>query len=209
MRTSREAVVLAGAVCAGLLAAGCHGPEPLPELRGGIEMGLQRGSQWTTFTVKPPYIIGPAGNLKLHKNELGGTLAQRSLHVSLEKDGAHGMGPWGNVAVEIKDGPDVMEVAGTWSGSRVFFRITPESLRGTIPVFSGNTSSNTQTCQYVLDRVEPDGSRAGVSTCAGLPERTRLEIPAAVQSWLTRSELVVVLLALFSVAPTDVRSYYY
>lgn len=195
------------ATVAALGLAACAGPQPLPELTGGIEMGLQRGSQWTTFTVKPPHIIGPNGNLKMHKGELNGSLQGRPLFVKVEKDGAHGTGPFGNVAIEIADGTDKLEVSGTWSGARVFFRITPESMRGTIPVFAGGVIGNTQTCQYVLDRVEPDGSRTGVSTCAGLPERTRLEIPPSIQGWLTRSELMVVILSLLAVAPTDVSRY--
>jgi hypothetical protein len=199
--------VFSGAAAAALMLGSCAASQPLPDLKGGIEMGLQRGSQWTMFTVKPPHIIGPNGNLKMHKGELNGSLGGRPLFVTVERDGAHGIGPHGNVAIDIVDGPDKLEVSGMWSGSRVFFRITPESMRGTIPVYSGNVAANVQSCQYVLDRVEPDGSRVGMSTCAGMPERTRLEIPPSIQSWLTRSELVVVLLSLLAVAPTDVTRY--
>jgi hypothetical protein len=182
------------------------------------------------LSVKPPHIVGPHANLELRKGELNGMLNGRPIHLRIDNEGAQGEGPFGNVAIDLADGPDLLEVSGVWSGSRVTFTVTPESMRGTIPVYrfvraehnggpemcldcdrpsggarSGSAlPSSVETCQYVLDQVGPDGSRAGVSICSGLPERTRLEIPPAIQSWLTRSELVVVILALLAVAPTDV-----
>jgi hypothetical protein len=101
---------------------------------------------------------------------------------------------------------------GTWNGARTNFRITQSSLRGTIPIYNFPTSGrearpfslSVLRCEYVLDRTQPDGSRAGISTCGSLPEETLLEIPRAVQAWLTRSEFVVVLMALLSTPPRSV-----
>ena len=56
----------------------------------------------------------------------------------------------------------------------------------------------------MLDRVEQDGARSGVSICSGMPEQTRLEFPNDVEKWLGRGETVVVLLALLASAPSTI-----
>ena len=179
----------------------------LKELKGGIEMGVRRGSGWTTLTVKPPLVIGPRTNLSLRNSTFSGNIDGRPVKLYVEAGGIHGQGPYGNVNVEIYDGPDSTTIEGSWNDSRVHFKITAESFRGTIAVWNDNAGllRNQQSCQYVLDKVDQDGSRMGVSTCAGLPEDTRIEVPAPVQDWLTRPELMAVLLALLSSPPTTVH----
>lgn len=191
-----------------LIAASCGGGQMgLKELKGGIEMGVRRGSGWTTLTVKPPLVIGPRTNLSLRGSTFSGNIDGRPVKLYVDKGSIHGQGPYGNVNVEIYDGPDSMTIEGSWNDSRVHFKITAESFRGTIAVWNDNGGllRNQQSCQYVLDKVDQDGSRMGVSTCTGLPEDTRIEVPAAVQDWLTRPELMVVLLALLSSPPTTVH----
>jgi hypothetical protein len=56
-------------------------------------------------------------------------------------------------------------------------------------------------CQYVLDRREEGGGLSGTSICDGLPQQTRLEVPAVADALLTRSELVTVLVAFLSAPP--------
>jgi len=204
------------AVGAGLLfgavgSTGCAGPTAgstlgLEELKGGIELGLMRGAGWTTLSVKPPYIIGPRTNLTLKKGVFSGNIDSRPVKLIVDKDGIHGQGPHGNVNVDIYDGVDSMTIEGSWNDSRVHFKVTAESFRGTIAVWNDNSGSirSTQTCQYVLDKVDQDGSRMGISTCSGMPEGTRIEIPGPVQAWLTRQELAAVLLSLLSTPPTTV-----
>lgn len=185
--------------------AGCAGSNlGLPELKGGIELGLKRGSGWTTLTVKPPLIIGPRTNLTLKNGVFSGNIDGRPVKLHVLKDGISGQGPYGNVNVDIYDGPDSMTIEGAWNDSRVHFKVTAESFRGTIAVLNDNAGllRNTESCQYVLDRVDTDGSRLGISTCSGMPENTRIEVPGPVQDWLTRQELTVVLLALLSSPPT-------
>lgn len=179
----------------------------LQELRGGIEMGVRRGAAWTTLTVKPPLVIGPRTNLSLKKSVFSGSIEGRPVKLYVEKDGIHGQGPFGNVNVDIYDGPDSMTIEGTWNDNRVHFKVTAESFRGMIAVWNDNAGliRSSETCQYVLDKVDGDGSRMGISTCFGMPEDTRIEVPGPVQDWLTRQELTVVLLALLSSPPTTVQ----
>jgi len=192
---------------------GCKGAQPLPELEGGAEMALRRGSAWSTLKVRPPYAIGPRVNLHFFKKgqvsgniDSGGMMDGRigAVNLTINEEGIQGSGPYGSVAVDIEEGPETLTFEGTWNGSRVNFKITNDSFNGTIPIRRyGRTDSvaGVTSCQYVLDKTTPDGAREGTSICAGLPEQTRLEIPRQVHAFLTRKELVLVLLALLSTPP--------
>jgi hypothetical protein len=194
---------------------GCGGPNHggLPELEGGAEMALRRGAAWSTVKVRPPYAIGPRVNLHFFKKGMvsgnldsGPMMDGRigAISLSINEDGIQGEGPYGAVAVDVEESPDTLNFEGTWNGSRVTFTITTTSLKGTIPIRRtgrSDTIAGVTSCQYVLDRVSSDGAREGTSICSGMPEETRLEIPRQVDAWLTRKELVVVLLALLSTPP--------
>jgi hypothetical protein len=191
-----------------LVLSACANPHlGLQELRGGIELGVRRGAGWTTLTVKPPLVIGARTNLSLKNSVFSGSIEGRPVKLYVEKDGIHGQGPYGNVNVDIYDGPDSMTIEGTWNDNRVHFKVTAESFRGVIAVWNDNAGliRTSETCQYVLDKVDVDGSRMGISTCLGMPEETRIEVPGPVQDWLTRQELTVVLLALLSSPPTTIQ----
>ncbi len=56
-------------------------------------------------------------------------------------------------------------------------------------------------CEYYLDSVTPDGALNGGSTCAGMPQQTRLEVPSVARAWMTHAELVTVLVAVLSSPP--------
>jgi hypothetical protein len=185
------------AVTAALSAlVGCKYLRPPEELQGGIEVGLRRGSSWSTMTVRPPYIIGPQASLQLRKGLFTGMSAGGSLvNIKVDAQGALGQGP-GRVDVDFNDdGPDQFVIDGVWNSDRVHFSITTDTFAGSIRGAWGD-------CQYTLDHTMTDGARHGFSICSGLPEETRLEIPRAVLAYLTRSELAVVLLELLSGPPT-------
>src|SRR6185295_1300570 len=159
-----------------LLAAadvGCHGPNGggLPELEGGAEVALRRGSSWSTIKVRPPYAIGPRVNLHFYKKgsvsgniDSGTTMDGRisALNLTINEEGIQGEGPYGSVAVDVEDGPETLNFEGTWNGSRVTFTITANSVKGTIPIRRfGRVDSvgNVTSCQYTLDRLASDGAR--------------------------------------------------
>jgi len=196
-------------------ALGCKGPAGggLPELEGGAEVALRRGSSWSTIKVRPPYAIGPRVNLHFYKKGMvsgnidAGTIMDgriSSLNLTIDEQGIQGEGPYGSVAVDVEDGPETLNFEGTWNGSRVTFTITANAVKGTIPirrVGRADSVGGVTSCQYVLDRLASDGAREGTSICNGMPEETRLEVAPRVNAFLTRKELVVVLLALFSTPP--------
>lgn len=198
-------VLMAAAVASAVAGCASRGPRGsgggLKELEGGVELGLRRGSSWATITVRPPHAIGPRVNLEIRKGAVVGSIDGRSANLKIDGQSIHGTGPMGSVAVEIQDEADRTEIDGTWNGSRVHFIITPGSLKGSIAIFQGPRFDQVFTCQYVLEHLEPDGARTGTSICNSLPEETRIEVPAKLQSWLTQPELVVVLLALLSSPP--------
>jgi hypothetical protein len=187
-----------------VLGPSCAAFKPLPEVEGGVELGLRRGASWSTVKVRPPYIIGPRANLHIQKDVVRGTLDTLPVSLHLEPDGIDGTGPLGPVAVDITNAPDKLTIEGSWNGQHVHFEITSTSIRGSLAgVFVGRSMARGRPmyCQYVLDNVDSSGARTGSSICSGLPEETRLEIPSAVQTWLTRPELVLVFLALLSTPP--------
>ena len=221
MSGARTRVALA---LAALAALGCKGGE-MPELSGGAEMALRRGAAWSTVKVRPPYAIGPRVNLHFSHGRVTGhidsdvsidnrfgslnappTLDNRigGVNLTITEEGIQGEGPYGAVAIDVYDTEDGVAFDGTWNGARVNFKFTADAMKGSIPIRRfgrADSVGNVTTCQYVLDRVAPDGAREGTSICSGLPEPTRLEVPRQVEAWLTRKEMVVVLLALLSTPP--------
>jgi hypothetical protein len=194
MGLGRAAWAAIGAALWGLV--GCKYLRPPEEMHGGIELALRRGSSWATMTVRPPYIVGRTASLQLRRGLFTGMSAGGKLvHIQVDPLGALGRGP-GRVDVDFVDeGPDEFVIQGVWNSDRVHFRITSDTFEGAIQGAWGH-------CQYTLDKTLGDGSRSGSSICSGLPEETRLEIPRTVLAYLTRAELAVVMLELFSGPPT-------
>jgi hypothetical protein len=63
-------------------------------------------------------------------------------------------------------------------------------------------------CEYYLDHLSSDGALNGGSICAGMPQQTRLEVPAQAKTWLTHAELVTVLVAVLSAPPVVISEDY-
>lgn len=208
------------------LALSCKSAAPLPELSGGIEIGLKRGSAWSTYTLRPPHLIGPRGSLRIQKGRFSGAVGGVQTIIEATDEGLTGQAGC-PIELDIDGTPEELEVSGIWNGARVRFTITPETIRGTIggaPLSGGRSVGgrddgsssglldgrianlgkcprSTQ-CQYVLDKIDEEGVRSGVSICSGLPEDTVLEFPRNIQGWLSRNEAVAVLLVLLSSPPT-------
>lgn len=187
----------AGAALATIALAACGLSRPLPDVEGGVEVGLRRGSGWSTAKVKRPYAVGPSLTLKFDGDRVTGSIAGRGVSLRLEEGGVSGQGPRGSVAFDIVERGDELAIEGSWNGSRVHFRITPAALRGTIAVRQGPTLDGVLHCQYVLDR-QRGHVRVGTSICSGLPEDTELDVPPEIARQLSRRQLVVLLLTLLS-----------
>lgn len=231
LRRMRRAVIQGTVAAAILATAGCaeQAGSGSPAGRaaraddqgGGPEIGLRRGYAWATLTVRPPHIIGPNATMLLKDSVLSGAISGARMHVRINPDGADGYGPSGPVALNFTKGPASVEVNGTWNGYRVHLDFAEDSLRGTV-VNSGDHSGTPEfrrpdfgplaapqdpgivtyaTCEYSLNEVGKDGALSGTSICGGMPEPTRLEVPRLVRVYMTRPELVVVLVALLSTPP--------
>jgi hypothetical protein len=208
MATSTRGQVVLASLALGVAlvtTAGCAtnretGP---PAAKVGVDVGLRRGGAWTTMNVRPSRVVGATASLELRKGQVVGFIDGAAVKLEAKADELTGVAG-GRVALDVASEQGRVEISGVWNDERVHFEITPEALRGAI---TGNTASMVGPsrpihCQYVLDRVEKDGARAGVTLCDGLmPLDTRLEFPDSVDSWLGRGETVVVLLALLSSSP--------
>ena len=160
----------------------------------------------------------------------GGTAPSGVLRVSITPEGAEGFGPLGPVSLDFSTDEATTLVEGTWNGGRVHLKFSRDSLHGTVAAnsffFSKSNSSgmtgteafrnprlygraadqidplpSDQSCEYYLDQLSPDGALNGGSTCSGMPQQTRLEVPAIARAWLTHSELVTILVAVLSAPP--------
>ena len=160
----------------------------------------------------------------------GGTAPAGTLRVNITKDGAEGFGPLGPVSLDFFVEEASTTVEGTWNGGRVHLVFARDSLRGTVasnsffysksnsagmagseafrnPRLRGRAADmidplpSDVSCEYYLDSLSSDGALNGGSTCAGMPQQTRLEVPSVAKAWMTHSELVTVLVAVLSAPP--------
>jgi hypothetical protein len=161
----------------------------------------------------------------------GGTAPSGTLRVKISENGAEGFGPLGPVSMTYTADDRGIEVEGLWNGGRIHFVFSQDSLKGTIAsnsFFYGRANpadahgmqsfqNSSQlasmadsvdplpsdvSCEYYLNEVNNDGSLSGGSTCAGMPQQTRLEVPEAARTLLTQPELVTLLVAVLSAPPT-------
>jgi hypothetical protein len=165
------------------------------------EVALRRGSNWATYNVKPPQITGETASLKLEAGHLRGFLSSRALDVQVEPEGATGFGPGGPVDVTISRDSDGTRVDGLWNGAPVNFVFSPSRVKGSVVVWQGRTAAQQASCAYDLDKIEPNGAVSGSSTCAGMPQQTRLEVSAATAKVLTPSEPAIFLVTALSAPP--------
>jgi hypothetical protein len=215
-------LMLAGSACSETGSSVRGGGEDTPQI------GLQRGGHWSVLTIKPPHLTGPQFNLLLKDHVLtgsisGGTAPGGNLHVAIADDGADGHGPLGPVSMDFVTNEDSTVAEGMWNGHRVHIVFRKESVKGTI---ADNSDMNSKTdsafrgtamrgggqsmldpaarnssCEYFLTEVTIEGALTGGSICSGMPQPTRLEVPRLAQSFLTRPELVTVLVAVLSSPP--------
>jgi len=207
-----------GAVFTLTLLAGCL-PRAAPR-PAAPQIGLSRGARWSVLSLEPPHLSGPFFELILREHVLTGwvsgeTAPGGALRVRIEPDHVAGFGPLGPVAMDIDEQPDLLAVEGLWNGQRCKLAFTPEGMRATVadnarPAVRSPLDrmgiglqplARDSSCQYVLDHRDPDGGLSGTSICAGMPQQTRLEVPAIADALLTRAELVTVLVAFLSAPP--------
>jgi hypothetical protein len=185
------AVLVAAVGCsAGNAAAGGERPE----------LALRRGASWVSYRVAPPNITGPTANLALDRQGMRGFLDSRAVNVDIAPGRADGLAGSGPVQLIITGQAGETAVDGMWNAGMVHVRFQPQRVTGTVVVRSWRTGGGLD-CGYQLARKQPEGSFDGLSTCAGLPLETRLELPAAVVRALDPDQLAVLLVAALAAPP--------
>lgn len=187
-------------VLAALALAACAESAPLPELRGGAEVGLRChdgwSSAWGSVTVKPPYVMGPAHNLRIGKGRLRGTMAGLPADVRLEPDGATGM--IGGRAVEIAFGTATgeIDVEGVWYGTTLRLNATDDRLRATVPTPRGACCR-----EFDMERVPnaPPGFVVYQDRRSAL-SGSHLELPQVLHGWYSTPELTLLVISVLFAA---------
>jgi hypothetical protein len=161
----------------------------------------------------------------------GGAAPAGSLRVNIKEDGAEGFGPLGPVSLDIHVDDESTTAEGLWNGGRVHLVFSRGSLRGTVtansyfhaktnpssaggfervrgyfprpsnPIDTFDPLPEDTSCEYFLTEVAPDGALTGGSTCTGMPQHTRLEVPRIAETYMTHAELVTVLVAVLASPP--------
>jgi hypothetical protein len=164
----------------------------------------------------------------------GGTAPGGALHIAIAEDGADGHGPLGPVSMDFITDHDSTVAEGMWNGHRVHLVFRRDSIKGTVAdnsdVMTRTDREATRgmpglrnragqrmagadaidplprnsSCEYFLTETSPDGALTGGSICSGMPQPTKLEVPKMAQAYLTRPELVTVLVAVLSSPPPSV-----
>ena len=196
MNTSNAllSIVAVSSIIAACASNGAHRP-------GAPGVAIRRGSTWATYSFKPPRIVSPSGELQLEDGVLRGFMSSRVVDVRIGDEGATGFGGGGPVNLTIAERDGRIEVDGLWNGGPVHLVFAPALVRGSVIVGRGRTGAQEVSCAYQLDRLEPSGALVGFSTCAGMPQETRLEVDAGVRAVLTPRELAVFLVAVFAAPP--------
>lgn len=181
----------------------CHAVgEPLPEVKGGWELGLRRtdtfrGGSWASLTVKPPFGMGPQHTLKFVRGKLSGTMAGHLTEIRIEKDEMTGRIGGRPVQLEVQTQPGQIEVWGTWGGATLDLVATDEHIRATVPNAHGSCCF-----EYTLRRAPSPPELAAftlyVGDGRGLPAWARLEIPTPLRGYYTTPELALLILTLLS-----------
>ena len=191
--------LMAAVIVIGVAAmAGCSTLEPPAEVAGGVTMELRRGSSWRTLTVKPPFVRGYTAMLRLKDGALRGRLGAARLDLEL-RDGSIESRDRSPIEVEILDEGHGLILEGRWLGRPIRLHVGELGVRGSLWTLGGGF------CDFQLNEISPDGVLEGFSSCGGMPEETLVEVPPVLEKWLTRTEVVSLVLALLSSAPRTER----
>jgi hypothetical protein len=168
--------------------------------------------------------IAPAGSLRVNINEEGaegfGPLGPVSLDFYSDEDSTVAEGTWNGGRVHLVFSRESLR--GTVTSNSYFFGKNNPSTAGGMETFKNRSNRFPShvtadmvdplpadtSCEYYLTELGSDGSLSGGSTCAGMPQQTRLEVPRIAQAWLTRAELLTVLVAVLSAPPAVLAEEY-
>jgi hypothetical protein len=181
--------------------AACATAPPRAPAPGQDAIAIRRGATWATYSLALPRIIGPTAELKLKDGVLSGFMGGAAMNVTIRGNEASGFGPGGSVNLTLSDRDDGVAVDGMWNDGPVHLVWEPSLLRGSVVVRHGRRVGQETSCGYQLDRIDPSGALTGSSTCAGMPQQTRLEMDAGITKRLTRPELAVLLVAALASPP--------
>jgi hypothetical protein len=179
---------------------------PLPEVEGGAEIAIRRGPDAGMYLkVRPPLVVGPYSNMVIRKGRISGIHCGGGLDVTAGPGRISGFGRAGawwrwRSGATTRD----VNVEGLWNGAYGHLESTPESCgcrwpeptrveRG--PVIAARHRS------YSFRRAA-EGLFTGTPTVNGTAQWTTLEVGRECRAYLSREELLALVMMMFAGAST-------
>lgn len=212
----------AAVVVLGLGLGACSARQPEPprspatpaQVRGGAEIAIRRGPDMGLgLVVKPPYAVGPFSSMTIRRGRITGIHCGGGFAVRAEGDRIHGYGPGGGmVEMEVWGDATELNAEGLWNGAYGRFEVSPDVLKVSLAMGptrvqgGGVRHARYRTFEF---RRGADGQFRG--DFGGRPRlgETRQEVSLMLsdrlQAYLTREEMLAILMTLFSGAESSSR----
>jgi hypothetical protein len=197
----------------GILLAGCapRGERPfapLPEVQGGPEIAIRRGPDMgMNLRVRPPHAVGPYSNMIIRKGRISGIHCGGGFDITAEEDRIHGRGPGGGtVEMQVWGDDNEINAEGLWNGAYGHLEATNDSLK--VSLAMGPTRVERGRVLHARYRSYSfhkgaNGLFTGTPMVNGTPQWIALDVPERVRAYLTRPELLAILMTLFGGAQSS------
>jgi hypothetical protein len=176
---------------------------PLPEVEGGAEIAIGRGPDVGMYLkVRPPHAAGPYSNLVIRRGRISGIHCGGGIDVTASPDRISGFGPGGGVVeMEVWGDEADLNAEGLWNGAYGHVEATPELLHVTLALRP--TRVERGRVQRSIHRSwsfqrGAGGLYTGTPTVNGTAQWTSLTIDEKVNTYLTREEVLTLLMTMLA-----------
>jgi len=200
------------ALLALVMAAGCAAemrakrPQPLTpmsEVQGGAEIAIRRGPDMgLSLKVKPPYAVGPFSSMTIKKGRISGIHCGGGFAITASPERISGHGPGGGTVEKEGWGDDTeVNAEGLWNGAYGRLEANPYKLRvslamGPTRIVNGR-ARHARYRSYVFHR-GADGLFTSAPSGSTNLQYVSLAISDRARAYLTREELLAILMTLFA-----------
>jgi hypothetical protein len=176
---------------------------PLPEVQGGAEISIHRGPDiGMALKVRPPHAVGPYSNMTIRRGRISGIHCGGGFAITAAPDRISGHGPGGGVVeMEVWGDDSEINAEGLWNGAYGHLEATPDSLRVSLAMAPTRVERgrviHARSRSYSFRR-SGEGLFTGEPRVNGTPEWMSLAVPERVRAYLSREELLAILMTLFA-----------
>ena len=197
------AMVTAAGCAAEMRAKRPQAMAPLGEVQGGAEISIRRGPDMgISLKVKPPYAVGPFSSMTIRKGRISGVHCGGGFAVTATPDRITGHGPGGGtVEMEVWGDESELNAEGLWNGAYGRLEATPYKLRVSLAMgpsrVVGGRVRHARYRSYLFHR-GADGLFISTQTGNLRHPSLALDVSDRARAYLTREELLAILLTLFA-----------